>query len=134
MMFDVRCWILVGAKRRSRELGNAGFKMSSRRDLCSCRYNIDTGYWMLAKSWMIWPRWVERKETFFIGDGRDLFPLKKEPVLSEAEGGVGGCFDLDVRNVTRNVGAYRETPYVKRGPDKIGIFNKRLLRCSIFVP
>jgi hypothetical protein len=33
---------------------------------------LDAGYWML--------------------DGRDLFPLRKEPVLSEAEGGLGGLF------------------------------------------
>jgi hypothetical protein len=36
---------------------------------------MDARYSMLAKSWIIWPRWVDRKETFFIGDGKDLFPF-----------------------------------------------------------
>jgi hypothetical protein len=39
---------------------------------------LDTGYSMLDMGW------------------KDLFPLRKEPVLSEAEGGLGGCGELDV--------------------------------------
>ncbi len=28
---------------------------------------------------------------YWILDSKDLFPLRKEPVLSEVEGGLGGC-------------------------------------------
>ncbi len=41
---------------------------------------------------------------YLIWDGEDLFPLRKEPVLSETEGGLRGCRDGPVGrlNIKKN--------------------------------
>jgi len=43
---------------------------------------------------------------YYILDDTDLFPLRKEPVLSEAEGGLGGCNRPRIRRINTDLCIY----------------------------